>query len=57
MRTLCRDPSSATTTSPAHTHHDRPDPSPRPTLAEALDLQESDVPRTADALEHFFPEA
>lgn len=34
--------------------HDQPT---RPNLAEALDLHESEVPHTADALRHFFPDA
>ncbi|MFJ6437790.1 hypothetical protein [Streptomyces sp. NPDC091416] len=34
--------------------HDQPT---RPNLADALDLQESEVPHTADALRHFFPDA
>ncbi|MEV5279811.1 hypothetical protein ACFYMW_26105 [Streptomyces sp. NPDC006692] len=44
-------------TSPAARHQEELDQPPSPVLAEVLDLQETDVPRTAHALEHFFPEA
>ncbi|MGW2652167.1 hypothetical protein ACWC1D_00670 [Streptomyces sp. NPDC001478] len=41
----------------ADSHGESRDQPPRPALAEVLDLQEDEVPGTADALEHFFPEA
>jgi hypothetical protein len=52
-------PAACLAASPATTAEDpaRGDQSVRPTLAEVLDLQEVEVPGTADALQHFFPEA
>ncbi|MEU3975161.1 hypothetical protein [Streptomyces bacillaris] len=47
-----------TTDAPADGSGQEPRDQPtRPALAEVLDLQESDVPRTAHALEAFFPGA
>ncbi|WP_371792996.1 hypothetical protein OG285_32205 [Streptomyces sp. NBC_01471] len=57
MPTLCRVSSPATATSPTDGHRDPHDQPPRPDLVKVLDPQESEVPRTAHALEHFFPEA
>lgn len=57
MPTLCRVSSSATAASAPDGHQEPRDQPPRPALAEVLDLQESEVPRTAHALEHFFTEA
>ncbi|MFH9745118.1 hypothetical protein ACH4MN_11805 [Streptomyces anulatus] len=47
----------ATTDTPADGDQEPRDQSTRPALAEVLDLQESDVPGTAHALEAFFPGA
>ncbi|MEV7157112.1 hypothetical protein AB0N77_21185 [Streptomyces misionensis] len=57
MPTLCRVSPSATTVLPADSHPEPRDQPARPALADVLDLQETEVPRTAHALEHFFPEA
>ncbi|MFJ9574601.1 hypothetical protein [Streptomyces bacillaris] len=58
MPLLTRVAPAATTSAPDDSGDQEPrDQPPRPALAEVLDLQESDVPGTAHALEHFFPGA
>lgn len=57
MPVLSRPSPPATGTTPTARHQEERDQPPNPVLAEVLDLQETDVPRTAHALEHFFPEA
>ncbi|MGW0603985.1 hypothetical protein [Streptomyces sp. NPDC002640] len=47
-----------TTGAPQAAGHQEPrDQPPSPALIEVLDLQETEVPHTAHALEHFFPDA
>ncbi|MFJ4741190.1 hypothetical protein [Streptomyces sp. NPDC088775] len=57
MPTLSRISPPAASASTADGHRDPRDQPARPPLAEVLDLQEAEVPGTADALEHFFPDA
>ncbi|MET9776281.1 hypothetical protein ABZ023_18805 [Streptomyces sp. NPDC006367] len=57
MHTLCRISPSETTAPSSDSHQEPRDQPARPALAEVLDLQETEVPRTAHALQHFFPEA
>ncbi|MFF9785737.1 hypothetical protein [Streptomyces nigrescens] len=57
MTPLCRVSPPAATAAPSDSHQEPRDQPPRPALAEVLDLQETEVPRTAHALEHFFPDA
>jgi hypothetical protein len=59
MPTACLTPASVHAAAPAPADpRSRGDRGERghgsPTLAESLDLQEAEVPRTADALDHFF---
>ncbi|MET9103729.1 hypothetical protein [Streptomyces antibioticus] len=56
MPAACPTVSSAPVITPATERLERVGHEP-PILAELLDLQESEVPGTADALQHFFPEA
>lgn len=57
MSAACLASSPAATTAPTGEHPARPGRPERPALAEVLDLQEAEVPGTAHALRHFFPEA
>ncbi|MGW1783957.1 hypothetical protein ACWCQQ_33310 [Streptomyces sp. NPDC002143] len=56
MPAACLTASSAPALASATEHSERVGHE-RPVLAEVLDLQEVEVPGTADALQHFFPEA
>ncbi|MFE3374547.1 hypothetical protein [Streptomyces anulatus] len=56
MHLLTRLAPGATTPAPDGSGQEPRDQPPRPALAEVLDLQESDVPLTAHALERFFPD-
>ncbi|MEU1076232.1 MULTISPECIES: hypothetical protein [unclassified Streptomyces] len=49
--------SPSTTNAPTGEHPGQPTRPERLALAEILDLQEVEVPGTAHALRHFFPEA
>ncbi|WP_329160690.1 hypothetical protein OHA63_29725 [Streptomyces anulatus] len=57
MPLLTRLAPAATAVAPDGSGQEPRDQHTRLSLAEVLDLQESDVPRTAHALEHFFPGA
>ncbi|WP_153812145.1 hypothetical protein [Streptomyces sp. SUK 48] len=47
-------PAHVTASAPALGQGHRSDRDEPPALAEVLDLQEAEVPRTADAIHHFF---